>query len=304
MDSDQTPGHTPWGAWIDEAADPLDTGGAVTQLGDRHRATFVDRGPTLLVSFESAQSGPPLVPSGHAEGPDLMRRFGWSHLGVTSDGDTWFRDEAVFAHFDGLTDDGFFDAFDTILFYGAGPCGYAAAAFSVAAPGARVLALQPQATLDPGIAGWDTRFAKMRRTSFADRYGYAPDMLDAAAAAFVVFDPRQTEDAMHAALFTRPNATMLRARHFGGRLHADFLRMGILDQLMVAAARDRLTRAEFGRLLRARRDDMPYLRHLLRQLDRDTRPRRIEMLCRSVVRRHTAPRFARRLDQFAEPASA
>ena len=40
--------------------------------------------------------------------------------------------------------------------------------------------MQPQATLDPRVAEWDDRFLHMRRTDFTDRYGYAPDMLDAA----------------------------------------------------------------------------------------------------------------------------
>ena len=41
---------------------------------------------------------------------------------------------AVYGFFDQILDDGFFDEFDTIIFYGAGPCGYAATAYSVAAP--------------------------------------------------------------------------------------------------------------------------------------------------------------------------
>ena len=75
---------------------------------------------------------------------------------------------------------GFFDDFDHVVFYGAGPCKYAAAAFSVAAPAATVDAIQPQTTLDPRITDWDDRYMKMRRTDFTSRYGYAPDMLDAA----------------------------------------------------------------------------------------------------------------------------
>jgi hypothetical protein len=42
-------------------------------------------------------------------------------------------------------DDGFFDEFEQVIFYGSGSSGYAAAAFSVAAPGATVIAVQPQA---------------------------------------------------------------------------------------------------------------------------------------------------------------
>ena len=65
----------------------------------------------------------------------------------------WFRYPKVHAYFNRLVDDGFFDDLDKVVFYGAGPCGYAAATFSVAAPGATVVAIQPQATLDPRVTG-------------------------------------------------------------------------------------------------------------------------------------------------------
>ncbi|MEJ6745505.1 MAG: hypothetical protein QNK98_01850 [Yoonia sp.] len=52
-----------------------------------------------------------------------------------------------------MIDDGFFEDFYNVLFYGTHGGTYAAAAYSVAAPGCTVLALRPQATLDPRIAG-------------------------------------------------------------------------------------------------------------------------------------------------------
>ena len=104
-----------------------------------------------------------------------------------------------------LVYDKFFDDFDQVVFYGAGPRGYAAAAFSVAAPGATIVALQPQATLDPRVTEWDDRHLKIRRTHFTSLYGYAPDMLDAAKQAYVIYDPYERLDAAHAAMFTRSN---------------------------------------------------------------------------------------------------
>ncbi|MDG1103479.1 MAG: hypothetical protein P8N75_08935 [Ascidiaceihabitans sp.] len=116
-----------------------------------------------------------------------------------------FTIQMVYSYFDRLDDDGIFDDFDHVIFYGAGPCEYAAAAFSVAAPGATVVAIQPQATLDPQITEWDDRYVKMRRADFSSRYGYAPDMLDAAEQAYVIYDPCERLDAAHAAMFTRSN---------------------------------------------------------------------------------------------------
>ena len=104
-----------------------------------------------------------------------------------------------------LVYDEFFDDFNQVVFYGAGPRGYAAAAFSVAAPGATIAAPQPQATLDPRVTEWDDRHLKIRRTHFTSLYGYAPDMLDAAKQAYVIYDPYERLDAAHAAMFTRSN---------------------------------------------------------------------------------------------------
>ncbi|WP_300055653.1 phosphoadenosine phosphosulfate reductase [uncultured Roseobacter sp.] len=297
VDYEQSLGELPWQGWLSGVSALVSARGSLTRLGPRHGAVYVKSGPTLLVSFENHRAIQALSPHGYPLGWDVAHRFDWSHLGLISDGNTWFRDPSVFAHMDALVDEGVFDGFDRVLFYGAGPCGYAAAAFSVAAPGATVLALQPQATLDPGLAAWDRRFVGMRRTSFTDRYGYAPDMLDAARGAFILFDPDQREDAMHAALCARPHVTLLRARGMGDTLQSDLSHMGCLAELLSAAAGDGLTPQRVGQLLRARRDHMPYLRRLLTRLNPGTHPRRVELLCRAVLRRHTAPRFAHRLEQ-------
>jgi hypothetical protein len=166
--------------WLQAIEDVTEEDGSFEPLGKRHFAAFIEKGATLLVTFETIQGIGALSEMAQPLGWELIKEAGWSHLCIGSDGDTWFRDGFVYGYFDRLIDDGFFDEFETVLFYGAGPCGYAAAAFSVASPGARVLAIQPQATLDPRVAEWDERFIDMRRTDFTTRYGYAPDMLDAA----------------------------------------------------------------------------------------------------------------------------
>ena len=122
--------------------------GMYQPLGDKHFATFIDQGNTLLVTFETVQGIHNLSDQAQPLGFDLVKNLGWSHMCVISDGDTWFREGRIYGFFDQLIDDGFFDEFDKVIFYGAGPCGYAAAAYSVASPGATVVAVQPQATLD------------------------------------------------------------------------------------------------------------------------------------------------------------
>lgn len=280
--------------------------GTFHDLGRRHFATFVPEAKkrVLIVTFETAQGIRSLSPKALPFGFDLVQAQGWSHLCVISDGDTWFRDRQVYGLFDTLIDDGFFEEFDHVLFYGAGPCGYAAAAFSVSAPGATVVAVQPQATLDPRMTEWDPRFIEMRRLSFTDRFGYAPDMLDAAQRAFILYDPRQEFDAMHSALFARSNVTRLRMPFMGSALQTQLIEMGILYPILSLAGHGRLTEQAFYRLYRARRDNPTFLRALMGRLDADDRPYLNWLLCRNVTGRMNAPKFRRRLDQLEQSAQA
>jgi hypothetical protein len=279
-----------------------DANGMHQQLSKRHFATFIDQNGTLLVTFESAQGIRALSETAQPFGFELVKTQGWSHLCIICDGDTWFRDSHVYEFFDQLIDDGFFEDFDNVVFYGAGPCGYAAAAFSVAAPGATVVAVQPQATLDPNLTEWDDRFPEMRRTSFSNRFGYAPDMLDAAEHAFVFYDPRQELDAMHSTMFHRSNVTRLRMRGMGGALQTRLVEMKILYRILTLAGAGKLTEQAFYRMYRARRENSAYVRALKSRMDADDRPYLLALVCRNVTSRMRAPKFRQRLDALEKQA--
>ncbi|HEX9856951.1 MAG TPA: phosphoadenosine phosphosulfate reductase [Paracoccaceae bacterium] len=284
-----------WLALIDEIGEEA---GYFQPLGARHWAFFADESPTLLVTFETVETiragSAAQMPMGHG----IASARGWSHLCIIADGPTWYRDPAVYRYFDRLVDDAFFEDFDRVVFYGAGMAGYAACAYSVTAPGATVLAVQPQATLDPAVAGWDTRHRAHRRMNFTDRYGYAPDMIEGTGEVFVVFDPTRIEDAMHAALFTRPYVTMLRCPHLGDRADIALQGMKILPDLIAAAGEGSLTAATFATTWRKRRAFGPYLKALLARVEASGNPRRAAMICRSVTRRLNAPRFRKRLAEL------
>ncbi|MDG1471716.1 MAG: phosphoadenosine phosphosulfate reductase [Ascidiaceihabitans sp.] len=290
--------NLPKGEWLKKLAQISEEHGFFQPLGKRHFATFVEDEPTLLVTFETIQGIRSLSETAQPSGWEMVKGVGWSHLCIVSDGDTWFRDSRVYGYFDRLIDDGFFDAYENVIFYGAGPCAYAAAAFSVAAPGATVVAIQPQATLDPRVTEWDDRFTKMRRTDFNNRYGYAPDMLDAADHAYVLYDPAATLDAMHAALFTRPNVTKFRLRNMGTSIQTELLEMQVLLRILDKASAGKLTTTGFAKIFRARRDNRNYLRNVLAQVDARGRTKLATMLCEAVIKRGKAPYFARRLLQL------
>ncbi|WP_050930526.1 hypothetical protein [Aestuariivita boseongensis] len=292
------------GPWKEALARVAEECGMFQPLGDRHFATFVEEKNTLLVTFETVDGIRTLSENAQPLGFDLIRALGWSHLCVISDGDTWFRDPMIYGFFDRLIDDGFFEGFDNVVFYGAGPCGYAAAAFSVAAPGSTVIAIQPQATLDPRMTEWDDRFIEMRRISFTDRYGYAPDMLDAAAQAYVLYDPYQQLDAMHAALFRRKNVTRLRLPLMGGALQTSLIQMQIIYRLIAQAGQGKLTEHSFYKMYRARRDNRAYLRNIMGHLNTTNRDELNMILCKHVLSRMAAPRFRHRLNQLENNAAA
>ena len=284
-----------WADWLERLGDVTDADGYVEALGARHAAIFVEQKPTLLVTFEQFESIRVLSPEAQPLGWRMARAFGWSHLCLAGTGETWFREGRVFGYFDRLVDDGFFEEFDQVIFYGAGACGYAAAAFSVAAPGARVLAIQPQATLDPRLTEWDDRFRAARRQDFTTRYGYAPDMLDAAEGAVILYDPEIELDAMHAALFARPNVTRFRMRFLGARIDRALLRMDLLGPLLAELSEGGLTEARLAGLYRARRRDVPYLKAVLARLEDDGRLRLVARMAGYVMRTTPGPRFRRSL---------
>ncbi len=263
-------------------------------VGSRHWALFEDRGPVLMVTFEqldtilASEKG---LPWGHA----LCAERGWSHLCLIADGQTWYRDGAIYRHFDRLVDDAFFEDFDQVLFYGHGLGAHAACAYAVTAPGANVLALNPRASLAGAEVRWDRRDIAARRLDFTSRYGYAPEMLEGAGQVVVVHDLTQAEEAAHSALFRAPWVTRLSTPLMGERSEWALRQMGVLPQLIDLAMEGKLTSAAFAAFWRKRRAFSPYLRALLDRAENAKRKSHAIAICNSVTRRLKAPHFARRL---------
>jgi len=242
-----------------------DMHGFFAPVGGKHHALYVQEGDTLLVSFDEAgrvlKNGPDALPMGF----DAVGRREWSFLSLIADGATWFRDAALFRFFDRLIDEDFFESFEQVIFLGAGPmCGYAAAAYSAAAPEAKVFTLSPAATLNREAAPFELRFRRAWRMDFSHRYANAADMVSGASEVFVVYDPGELLDAAHAAMFRGPQVTRLRfrggGRDIGGLLEAS----GTLDRCLKATANGRMSRLRFAQIVRRlRQTDPAYLKRLL-----------------------------------------
>ena len=279
--------------WLCELEEIGEEEGYFSPLGDNHAAVFIDRSQSVLfVSFETLTGVRAVSETGLPLGFDVCESRGWSHLTILALKDSWYRDRFVYGYFDRLIDEGFFEDFDRVIFYGAGMCGYAAAAFSVVAPGATVIAVAPQATMARRLTEWDNRFPETRRMDFTTRFGFAPHMLEAASAAFVLYDPSETEDAMHATLFQGPNVHKVRYRRGrSGAIDADLRAMGLVSRLAELAASEALTTASLAAAMRARRRHLPYIRALLARVMAADRPWMAALLCRAVLAEHPLPRF-------------
>lgn len=292
-------------AWLDELRKIGEQSGTYSELGKDFSAVFVEQSRrVLLVSFETIFGIRSISETGLPLAFDMCERRDWSHLTLIAKQQNWYRDRKVFGFFDRLADLGYFDEFDQVIFYGAGMCGYAAGAFSVAAPGAKVIMVAPQATLSRSLTHWDDRFPSTRRLDFDDRYGYAPDMIEAAKQAIVIFDPDEVEDSMHASLFRGSNVIHYRYRRgSAGAIEADLRTMSMVSQLAEAAANDTLTPASLAKRMRARRRHVPYLRALLSRVLAEDRPELTLRLCRAVLKEQPLPRFKHQLEQAEKALS-
>ena len=238
--------------------------------GAEHAMLYVPRSAdVLVVTFDNLDIAMDKREDRRPWGFSFIEKQGWSMLGVTAAGWTWFRDPWVSAQFDALRDQGFFARFGRVVFYGASMGGYGACAFCAACPGADVVAISPQSTLDRALVPWETRYKTAWGRDFSGPYGDAALASRSARRVTLLYDPYEELDAAHVARFEGPNVMALRTPLLGHRLGSSLHQMGILSPVALGALDGTLTEAAFYRLLRARRTFPRYQRELFqRAIDR------------------------------------
>lgn len=290
------------GEWEEKLRALGDAEGFYAELSE-HTALYVERGDTLVVTFENLDHVYEHGPEGLPWAYDFVASRGWSMLGLMAHAWTWYRSEDVIDFFDRLRDEGFFARFSRVVFYGASMGAYAAAAYSAAAPGATVVLISPQATLSRDVAPWETRYRKAWRRDFSGPYGYAPDMVEAAEKVYLFYDPTAPLDAMHAALFRGAAVEKMPCRYLGHRIASMWAQMGVLKPVVEQAIDGTLTRKAFNGLMRARMDTRRYHLEMLERVQLDGRPWLIAHWARGVLERAPGPRFRQALRK-AERAMA
>jgi hypothetical protein len=191
-----------------------------------------------------------------------------------SAGQTWFRDSDLFAYIDRLVDEGFFDSFKRVVFCGLGPVGgYAAAAFSIAAPQPELILTSPVASLAPKDAPFETRFSRAKRLDFSTRFGFAPEMSAHAKALYLIFDPATTMSAAHAALYRGAHVTKISLPRHSPLIERLAMADGGLGDLVLALEADNPT-ARLRQIFRGRaRADETYLVNLAAQAKARNHPK-------------------------------
>ena len=217
---------------------------------------------TLVVTFDNLDIAMTKREDRRPWGYSFIKDQGWSMLGVLAGGWTWYREQWVSDQFDQLKDEGFFKQFKRVVFYGASMGGYAACAFSSAAPGCDVVAISPQSTVDKNVVPWESRYKVVWDRDFSGKYGDASKVSQAANRVSILYDPYEPLDAQHAARFTGNNVQHLRAPLLGHRLGSSLNQMGILSPIILGALDGSLTSHEYYKLLRTRKDSPRYQREL------------------------------------------
>ena len=297
---DTPPLDEPRAVWQKRIAGIRPEDGFYKALGDEHSALYVKRGQTLVVSFETLidvyRHGENRLPwgLGKDQPPD------WSVLGVMALAPTWFRDRSVYDFFDQLKNDGFFEQFDQVIFYGAGMGAYAACVFSAIAPGATVVAIGPQATLERDLVPWESRFRPAWRRDFSSPNGYAPDMLEAAERVFLFYDPVSPPDAMHAVLFQGENVTKFKCRYMGQDIVTYWREMQIHNAVVERCIDHNLPPAAFYRMLRKRHDSSRFQKEILARLAAREKHALLVQYCSAVLDRRRAPTFRKEMNRALE----
>ncbi|WP_299733514.1 hypothetical protein [uncultured Tateyamaria sp.] len=216
----------------------------------------------LIISFGQAQDTDHPELDWPAWTDRLARQKGWSHLAILAPKDTWFRDPHLIQTLEQLRDLGFFKRFKDVALFGAAKHGggFAALAFAPLIPSATIIAFDPQSTLRPTSVPWEDRFKPQAPTDWSLPYSDATRALTNTKRAYVAYDPFSRQDAQHVARLPAKRITPLRAVGLVDDIGIALKRLGLLDDLVIAAVAGTLDPADWYPKLRARRDLYIYRR--------------------------------------------
>jgi hypothetical protein len=224
-----------------------------------HAVRYEPGDKTLLVTFDHLDATYDEAGQPEPWAFKFAVQNGWSILGVVSKKHVWFREEALHDVLVDLEVSGFFANFDKVVFAGGSKGGYGALAFSSLCPGATVIAINPQSTLDIGLAPWEKRYPV---APWSGRFKDGAEEAKSANTVYLFYDPYCELDRLHAVRIAGPNTVQFRCWYLEHAIATCFQKMGILKEVMGGIIRGDLTETGFWQLYRARRRALRFARNL------------------------------------------
>lgn len=288
--------------WLDDIR-PGASGEGFLEKNLRNSLLFVKRpSDRLLITFDNLSNVGDESPEREPWAFKFASDEGLSHLGVMAHVSDWYRDEALINRFTSLARDGFFDGYERVVLAGVSMGGYAALAFSSLIPGAHVIAINPQSTLNPDLVPWETRYENGQRQDWTLPLADAADLTATAGRVNIFYDPYHALDQKHVDRFSGDNIHIYKC-WFSSHKTAVFLRkIDALKTVMRHAIFDELDEAEFYRLYRNRRN-LPWYRGSVSGYFRETGREELAIRFDKMFRRRLRRR-KRKEEEAAERATA
>ena len=268
--------------------------------GEENAVMFAPRSKRLVVAFDNisiAREEGQRWPWGFKA---LWQDMGCSVLGVMGVQRNWFRHDFVHDTFETLRDQGFFEQFDEVLFYGASMGGFAALVYQQCAPGANVLAIAPQSTLNRDILPNEDRWGWTTKLDWEGRFNDAAGATATAGEVIILADPYYKPDYDQVSRITGDNVTWLHTPFMGHQLPNAFVVMNIMKELLYAAVGGTLTPKLFYKLFRAR-NDLPRFQHdLLMEAEKRGKLRSAIRICEYTLKKRKAGNIRRTLGKLQD----
>ncbi|MTH35566.1 hypothetical protein GL279_13240 [Paracoccus limosus] len=267
-----------------------------------HRLQYQAGGETLIVAFDDAARSVETPFIGRPTwGQKFYRSEGHSLLGVIARSNDWFRCAEVIRELETLSRSGFFGKFRKVVMTGCSMGGFAAGAFAPLAPNCTVIAMSPQATRDPRLVPWESRFPNGKVQNWNLPYGNAFAGIRSAGLAYVFFDSLNRQDLKHARILAAAAPVVLMPVPAGGHGVPPMLsQLGKLGDVTRAAIDGTLSRETFLRDMRERKQTARYYRILAREALYRGRNGAAIQVCDAGIRVSATTRpYAARLDAWS-----
>ncbi len=226
----------------------------------RHSLMFVRRPvDRLLVTFDNLSNVNDTSIGREPWAFKFARDANISHLGIMAHASDWYRDPELIERLQKLADEGFFDGYARVVFAGVSMGGFAAIAFGSLVPGAHVVSVNPQSTLNPDLVPWETRYESGRRQDWTLPLSDAAALTRGLGRVNIFYDPYHELDQQHIDRFSGDNIRIFNCRYSNHKTAVFLRKIDALKPVMHHAIFDELTEPEFYRLYRGRRN-LPWFR--------------------------------------------